>query len=133
MRTRAAYNTYMREYMLRRYRERMAEATAFLGGKCARCDATDGLQFDHVDRSSKLFTVGRLWSVSKARFWAEVKKCQLLCMRHHEEKTLKDLGQISAKIRHGTLSTYRYCRCVECCAAMSAYNAHRNMRFGRTS
>ena len=120
VKNRVDYNSYMRGYMLRRYHERMAAAIAFLGGRC-RCGSVKDLQFDHTDRTNKSFTVAKLWSLSKAKFWAEVSKCQLLCAMCHKQKTLKDLRQISAKTRHGTISTYRYCRCSLCREAKSAY------------
>jgi hypothetical protein len=108
--------------MLRRYHERRAKALAFLGGAC-KCGSTSDLQFDHVDRTKKSFTIGKLWSLSEKVFWAEIAKCQLLCSKCHEEKTLIDLNQVSAKTRHGTLSTYRYCHCSLCRKANADYSA----------
>lgn len=118
---------YMRDYMLRRYHRRRKLAIEFLGGKCA-CGKTDGLQFDHKDRSEKSFDIAKLWGVSESRFWAEIRKCQLLCGGCHEKKTLIDLGQVSAKTTHGTLSSHRYCRCDLCREAKAEYmrNYQRN-------
>jgi len=112
---------YMKEYMLKRYRERREKAIEKLGGKCSKCDSTDGLQFDHVDRTTKKFTIGTLSSINEQDFWKEVDKCQLLCDTCHQVKTLLDLGRVSAKSTHGTLSSYRYCKCDECKAAKAAY------------
>ncbi len=112
----------MRVYMLRRYNERMKEARTLLGGKCVRCSETNGLQFDHIDPKTKSFTIGQMWSVSKELFDIEIRKCQLLCQRCHEEKTLVDKGQKSAKNTHGTLSSMRYCKCELCKKVKSDYN-----------
>jgi len=45
----------------------------------------------------------------------------LLCKKCHEEKTLLDMGRVSAKITHGTVSSYRYCKCELCKKAKSEY------------
>lgn len=131
MKTRKDYNEYMRDYMLRRYHERMNQARAFLGGKCAKCGDVNDLELDHIDRSTKSFTIGSLWSVNKEKFWAEVRKCQLLCLKCHAEKTLVDLGQKSAKLTHGTLSSYRYCKCPDCKKAKADYMKARKSSIAR--
>jgi 5-methylcytosine-specific restriction endonuclease McrA len=113
---------YMRTYMLKRYRARMADAIIRLGGKCIKCSSTRDLQLDHVDPSTKLFGLGNKWSVSKARFEAELIKCQILCQTCHTAKTIVDLGQSPTKGLHGTKSSYRhYCRCDVCREANNAY------------
>lgn len=114
------YRQYMKDYMLRRYHERRARAIEKLGGKC-KCGREDGLQFDHIDPQSKSFTIAKLSSVKEEKFWEEVDKCQLLCEDCHNKKTLHDLGRESAKNKHGTLSSFRYCKCSECKAAKAAY------------
>lgn len=93
---RAAYNAYMAEYMLRRYHKRRAEALALLGGKCVVCGTTEDLNFDHIDRDTKSFSISRLWSISYNRFLAEVQKCQILCQAHHIEKS-KAAGDFSRR------------------------------------
>jgi hypothetical protein len=118
--TREQYNAYMRDYLLRRYHERMEEARRRLGGKCARCPSVDDLQLDHKDPKTKSFTIAKLWSVSRERFDTELLKCQLLCPPCHTEKTLEDLGRKRARGTHGTVSSYRYCgppKCESCKAA----------------
>lgn len=79
------------------------------------------MELDHTDRAEKGFTIGHLWSVSLARFWEEVKKCQILCSECHNKKTLKELGFEDAKNSHGTISSYRYCKCSLCKNAMKNY------------
>lgn len=109
-------------YLLRRYHERRAEAVRILGGVCVECGASTDLQIDHRDPADKSFSLGRMWSVSKDRYLAELEKCQLLCAEHHLAKTLAERGQIPARGTHGTLSSYRYCHCVVCREAMRVYN-----------
>ena len=118
---REKYNEYMRDYILRRYHRRMAGARALLGGKCAKCGSLVSLELDHIDPNSKWDTISRIWSYSEKRFLEELNKCQLLCEECHKSKTLQDLGQISAKGAHGTLSSRKYCGCSECVAAKTAY------------
>jgi 5-methylcytosine-specific restriction endonuclease McrA len=118
-------NEYMAAYMLRRYHERRAEAVAALGGKCVRCGSIEDLQLDHRDPADKSFNIGKLWSVSRVRYLAELAKCQLLCAECHTNKTLADRGQRPARGTHGTLSSYRYCKCRRCRAAKSKYERER--------
>jgi hypothetical protein len=114
------YREYMKEYMLKRYHERRNKAIEKLGGVC-KCGRSEGLQFDHIDPATKKFTLAKLSSVNEEDFWKEVDKCQLLCDTCHQAKTLRDLGRVSAKDTHGTLSSFRYCKCEECKAAKAAY------------
>lgn len=113
-------NEYMRKYMLNRYNKRISEAKVKLGGKCVKCGAINDLEFDHIDKVTKSFTIaGSGWNANKTDFDNEINKCQLLCVSCHEEKTLVDFGRVSAKNTHGTLSSYRYCRCDLCKTAKS--------------
>lgn len=116
-------NAYFRAYMSNRYVVRMAAAIEYLGGVCVDCGSTKKLEFDHIDPSTKEFAIASSASVSEDRFWAEVSKCELRCRPHHEAKTLVDRGQLPARGRHGTISTYRYCHCEKCKAAMRKYRA----------
>ena len=118
---REIYNEFMGPYMLARYRARRQAAIEYLGGQCNKrgCGEMTRLHFDHIDPLTKDFVIGKMWSRSLSRFWEEVRKCQLLCLRHHHEKTLKDMGRVSAKKTHGTLSSYRYCKCAKCKRAKS--------------
>jgi hypothetical protein len=93
-----------------------------LGGVCSHCPSTTELELDHIDPATKSFTVSKLGSCNEVKFWAEVDKCQLLCTDCHQAKTLVDLNRVSAKITHGTLSSYRYCKCDLCRKAKSDYS-----------
>lgn len=113
----------MRQYMLRRYHERRAEATALLGGQCASCGTEEQLQFDHIDKEDKEFDIAKFWSVSRERFLAELSKCQLLCGPCHKKK--------HAPKTHGTLSMYRYCKCDLCRKAKADWmRAYKRQRCG---
>lgn len=112
---------YMNNYMKKRWLKRRLEAINKLGGKCSKCFSEENLQFDHKDSSTKIASIARMSSMSEKIFWEEIDKCQLLCLKCHQEKTLIDLNQKDAKIIHGTVSSYRYCKCELCRQAKSDY------------
>jgi 5-methylcytosine-specific restriction endonuclease McrA len=59
-----------------------------LGGKCVGCGITENLQFDHIDRKLKSFTIGKMLESSlENKLIPEAKKCQLLCKSCHQLKT----------------------------------------------
>lgn len=119
-RDREKYNAYMRQYMKDWHERRRAEAVEALGGRCARCPETEGLQFDHIDPATKTMTIAKMWTASEKRFQAELAKCQLLCEPHHLEKSLAERAQNSARGTHGTVSAYRYCGPPKCDACKAA-------------
>ena len=119
--SREEYNKYMREYHLRQYYKIKNKLIILLGGICVKCGGTDNLQFDHIDRLLKKFDITSSFSRPWFELEEEAKKCQLLCMRCHNEKTAVDQGKLVAKGTHGTLSSYRYCKCDSCKAAKSQW------------
>ncbi len=108
-----AYNAYMKEYMLKRYHEKRNAKIAELGGVCVHCGSDQNLEFDHIDPSTKEFTIAIGWSSTQLD--AEVAKCQLLCKSCHLTKTKenKEHGKI---LKHGTEWMYskHKCRCESC-------------------
>lgn len=105
---------YMREYMRRRYNERRALAIQWLGGKCIKCGSEDDLEIDHINPSTKAFSIDQLRSQSVITFWTEIAKCQLLCKRHHAKKhTCTEHGSATMYRNHG-------CRCASCKRAHAA-------------
>lgn len=119
-------NEYMRVYMAERYKRRRAEAIERLGGKCVDCGTTENLEFDHKDRSQKLYDIGkRLAGVAEAKLWAELGKCELRCDTHHNIRSRQQLS-----VEHGGgKSGKKNCKCVPCKERRSEYM--RNRRRGR--
>jgi 5-methylcytosine-specific restriction endonuclease McrA len=81
-----------------------------LGGKCVGCGITENLQFDHIDRKQKSFTIGKCFDSSlENKLIPEAKKCQLLCKSCHRIKTtinhdmhsLADKYSISSVVENG--------------------------------
>lgn len=111
------YNSYMNEYMKKRYRQRMDRAIDILGGKCVECGTTDNLQLDHVDPTTKTYDFNKIWNRSLDVFDAELEKAQLLCKEHHQAKTLVQLS-----VEHGGgKSGKRNCKCLPCKAKKAEY------------
>ena len=130
MKTRDQINQYMAQNHIRRYHRLKQKLIVLLGGQCTQCRETMDLQFDHIDPKTKKFTItDYLLRLPWSEILKEIKKCQLLCRKHHDVKTLVDKGQIAAKGTHGTLSAYRYCKCEKCRSAkakwMREYHARR--------
>ena len=86
---------YHREYAKRWYHERRAQYVEMLGGKCAECGATEELQFDHKDRKTKKFAIGKLFTKAQEVVLEELKKCQLLCQPCHIEKSRPEISAAS--------------------------------------
>ena len=80
----------MRAYMAERRARIRAEFVNLLGAKCVQCDVRVGLEFDHVDPKTKLFSIASGLDRPRAELLAEVAKCQLLCSFHHKKKTAHD-------------------------------------------
>jgi flagellar biosynthesis GTPase FlhF len=59
-----------------------------LGGKCLGCGTTKNLQFDHIDRTEKSFCIGSSLASKLEKLVEEANKCQLLCEKCHQHKTL---------------------------------------------
>lgn len=123
---------YYREYRKKRIPVRRKQALQYLGGKCAKCSSKTTLEFDHIDRTKKRFTITtRLWEYSWARIEKELDKCQLLCKRCHIAKTLAERGQVAARGTHGTVSAYLHCgppKCEPCKAAKRVFQQVRRAK-----
>lgn len=120
------YNEYMREYMLEKYHIQRNKIIDKLGGKCQICGSKERLELDHVNKDSKLFDVAKHWS--EKRWKKEIKKCQLLCRKCHTLKSIKERGHKVAKGTHGTISSFRYCKCKLCREASNKYSRARKLR-----
>ena len=84
-------NKYNKSYQKTRYQNKKAEFILYLGGKCASCGSTENLQFDHIEPSSKSFSIMSKWKLPLEEIKSELDKCQLLCSKCHLQKTAKDL------------------------------------------
>jgi hypothetical protein len=112
---------YQRGYNKAWKQARRARLIEMLGGECVRCGATEDLEFDHVDPSTKIFAVcaglSRAWDV----LVEEAAKTQLLCKPCHMAKGAED----RPNLKHGTYYVYWYwnCRCDPCRAANARKSA----------
>ena len=71
------------------YHKKINEYKTLLGGKCAICEASENLEFDHIDPKTKSFNPTRYVTGGKPKdlVMEEFKKCQLLCRECHKNKT----------------------------------------------
>lgn len=99
---------------LERYHTLRANFIKKLGGKCVLCKSTEKLEIDHIDAKTKKVNVAKIFNLSEKRIWEEIKKCQILCRKCHMNKSITEKGKRPAKGTHGTLSAYKYCRCLLC-------------------
>jgi|GEM_PF-2811688 len=118
------YNEYMRKYMLEKYHKKRAKLIELLGGKCMVCGSVNQLEFDHIDPNTKSFTIAQLNTMAYDKAVEECKKCQLLCKPCHNTKTILEKGfqEVKGKDIHGTISSYKYCRCEICKNFYKEYN-----------
>lgn len=103
---------------------RRAQAVAYLGGKCVRCETTLELQFVHRSDAAKRFDIaGRDLLRPAAEVVAELAKCYLLCPRHRKEKM---------RWTHGTEYAWlkMKCRCVVCEPAWREWKEQRSVKRG---
>lgn len=106
--------------------KRRAKVREYLGGSCVKCGATENLEVDHIDWSTKSFTISNNLQVSWERMVKELDKCQLLCSSCHKEKTRLDHKDRPhwnrGNWKHGSITGYhKGCRCDLCKEAQSLY------------
>ena len=75
------------------YKERRKQIIEQLGGVCSHpnCNCIENLQLDHINPLEKSFSISErisTWDIKKLQ--PEIDKCQLLCPKHHLEKTIED-------------------------------------------
>lgn len=92
------YRKYMKKYMKKRWAKRRKEAIKSLGGRCVKCGSEKDLEFDHVDRGGKSFTLADFSSKNEKDFRKELKKCQLLCRPCHYKKTGSQFRKVAMRI-----------------------------------
>ena len=67
--------------------KRRAHCIEYLGGKCVVCGTTHNLQFDHIKREGKKYTITEKITNYFTILKEELNKCQLLCVDCHKVKT----------------------------------------------
>ena len=113
------------DYDRARYLTAKRKLVAILGGRCATCGMGDGLEFDHIDPSTKRFAIMARWNRGIDYLIPELRKCQLLCASCHLAKSTADRS-----VDHGGgNSGKRNCPCESCRLRKNAYmrqwKAHR--------
>ena len=67
--------------------EKRAICLEYLGGKCVKCGSTERLEFDHIKREGKKYSITRRITGNFDNLKEELDKCQLLCVDCHKVKT----------------------------------------------
>lgn len=126
--------TDMAVYMAERRSKRRNDLIKLFGGKCKTCGSTEELEFNHLDRTAKLFNLsGSALDKSWQTILEEAAKCELVCNRCHLAYTREQYaaGEIvphnknTAPYVHGTMRCYQEtgCKCSPCKAAKKLYRA----------
>lgn len=76
-----------REISKRTREKKKQERIDYLGGKCIGCGTTENLQFDHIDRTTKEYSISKKPDYVFEKIKPELDKCQLLCKECHRIKT----------------------------------------------
>ena len=104
----------MQKYMVERRAVNREYAIKKLGQRCVQCGSKSNLQFDHIDKATKIIGIADMLSHGRKKLNDELKKCQLLCQSCHNKKTLKDMGWQDSRTEHGTPRSYNHCKCELC-------------------
>jgi 5-methylcytosine-specific restriction endonuclease McrA len=109
-----------RKYNIKRRDERRKLCMELLGGICVNCGTSNNLQFDHINPNDVIYRISEILTHKIEKLLAELEKCQLLCIECHRNKTNR-IDRIHADQTHGTLSSYKWCKCEECRKAKNDY------------
>lgn len=109
------------------YERKKSNLLDALGRACVNCGSSENIEFDHVDRSEKSFSILTEWKRPLHELLEEVKKCQPLCATCHADKTRVELS-----VEHGGgLSGKRNCKCPLCKNRKAEYTRARNSSSAR--
>jgi 5-methylcytosine-specific restriction endonuclease McrA len=120
-------------YMKNRRAQRREKLIELSDGICSNCNATNNLEFNHIDRLTKLFVLsGKGLDKSWDKILKELDKCELLCNTCHLEKTREQYKNNEIRpwndkkhipYTHGTVRSYeeKACRCDLCKKAKKLY------------
>lgn len=94
----------------RDYRERQKLILLeLLGNHCIDCNSIENLEFDHIDKDTKLFDISANLTKHIDELILEAKKCQLRCYDCHSSKHNKK------EVGHGEgLTGKKNCKCKLC-------------------
>lgn len=111
----------MAAYMKARREKHRIFAIEHLGGRCVRCGSSDLLEIDHDHSQGKKNVYPRILDCGLSRLPSELAKhkCQLLCRKHHRDKTIEhgESGGGHNKLSyfpHGVTGYTYGCRCKVC-------------------
>jgi len=108
-----------REYQALWMRARRRAWIEDQGGKCVKCESTERLEIDHINKEDKEAYISSLWSRSTSVREKELAKCQVLCHNCHKEKSIAEATTATC----GQIGMYnRGCRCDLCRASNAARN-----------
>jgi len=85
------------EYEKAHHKEKRAYCIEYLGGKCVKCGSTERLEFDHIDRTTKKYTIAGRVTLNFDNLKEELNKCQLLCVDCHKIKTKSEWADITQR------------------------------------
>lgn len=123
-------------YMANRRKFRRAKLFEMSGNICARCQTIENLEFNHKDRTTKLFNLsGKALDTSWNIIIKEWEKCELLCKTCHLNYTKQQYNNqeiipwnkdiTKPYPEHGSPRMYSefQCRCSLCKEAKKLYRA----------
>lgn len=118
-------------WMNKRYSIQRAFFLHLLGDKCKKCGSKEDLQIDHRDPAAKKFHISKICTrrTVVAMVAEVVNECQLLCAKHHREKSARERSlAMTGTFRHGTMYAWMRQRCVcpDCSTAKWAWHDKRN-------
>lgn len=109
-----------RAWFTRNYAERRLYAINYLGGKCIVCGTIEELEFDHKDPYTKTRSIDQCLMLTKYQLNRELDKCQLLCKKHHKEKSKKEQALQFCKRGHSRVgNTTKDGHCLTCKRSMN--------------
>ena len=84
------YNEEHKEHRSEQRNEKRAYCLEYLGGKCVKSGDTERLEFDHIKREGKKYSIASKLTCTFDNLKEELNKCQLLCVDCHLEKTASE-------------------------------------------
>ena len=85
------------EYKREKRKRCRSKCVEYLGGKCVKCGTTHNLQFDHIKRDTKKYTIAGRVRRNFTILKEELDKCQLLCVDCHKIKTKSGWADITQR------------------------------------